>query len=1000
MAAPAIYSIRPGIPFVDALAAGILACHGEEPMALARVRVLLPNRRAGRALTLAFLRRNGGRPMLLPRMLPVGDLDEDELAFVEADAMEGADVDSLPPAMPPLARLLTLARLVKALRQPTPPDDLALRLARELARLIDQVHVERLAMADLARLVPDELAAHWQLTLEFLTALTGRWRDLLAAQGALDPADRRNRLLAAQARAWTERPPAEPIIAAGSTGSIPATADLIAVVATLPAGAVVLPGLDVDAPAAAWEAILDDPGHPQFGMARLLRRLGVERGAVRPWLAPGIDGTPPERTMLLNEAMRPAAAADLAAARPRLSAAAVDGLARIDAPGLSEEARAIALIMRETLEEPGRTAALVTADRGLARRVAAELARWGIEVDDSAGEPLAGTPPAVFLRLIADLLASELAPVPLLALLKHPLAAVGFSAADCRRRVRRLELTARRGERPVPGIEGLRAVAVDDASLRALIVALEEAMAPLLACKDAAAGGVAPLADWLAAHVAAAEALAATPAEAGAARLWAGEAGEALAGFIAELADTGGEPTLIGAADYPAVFDELLSGRVVRPRYGRHPRLQIWGTLEARLQHADRMVLGGLNEGSWPPEAPASPWMSRPMMNAFGLPLPERRIGLSAHDFVQACSAPQVWLTRAARVAGAPTVPSRWLLRLEALLDGPFADAVTARGARWLHWQEALDRPTAEARQRRPAPCPPLHVRPRNLSVTEIETWARDPYALYAKKILELEALAPIDPDPDAADFGRFVHQALDDFIRETPGDLADDALAHLLACGERAFGNMPRGAAVRAFWWPRFQQIARWFIGEERRRRRDRLGSVTEVKGLLVLETVSPPFTVRARADRIDQLKDGSLVTIDYKTGAPPSRREVGAGFAPQLPLEALIAMHGGFEGIPAGNVAALQYWQLKAVGSEITSLEGGTGETKLPPPADLAAQARRELETRIAAFDDPSTPYMPRPRPRYAPAYSDYEHLARIKEWSVVGGEDGDEGGSGDGG
>jgi ATP-dependent helicase/nuclease subunit B len=342
-------------------------------------------------------------------------------------------------------------------------------------------------------------------------------------------------------------------------------------------------------------------------------------------------------------------------------------------------------------------------------------------------------------------------------------------------------------------------------------------------------------------------------------------------------------------------------------------------------------------------------------------------------------------------------VPSRWLLRLEALTSGPLAAAVAARGARWLRWQEALDRPAFETRQPRPAPCPPLHVRPRELSVTEIETWVRDPYALFARKILGLKALAPIDPDPDAADFGRFVHQALDDFIGETPGDLADDALAHLLACGERHFGNMPREAAVRAFWWPRFQQIARWFVAAERQRRGNLERSATEVKGLLVLETVSPPFTVRARADRIDQLKDGSLVTIDYKTGAPPTRREVGAGFAPQLPLEALIAMHGGFEGIPAGNVAALEYWRLKATGGEIQGLEGG--RARLPPAPELAARARAQLEALIARFDDPSTPYLPRPRPRYAPAHSDYEHLARIKEWSVTGAEDGGEDGGGDG-
>jgi ATP-dependent helicase/nuclease subunit B len=991
LAAPAVFTIPLGTPFVDALAAGILAQHGLPQTALPRVSVLLPNRRACRALSLAFLRQNGGRPLLLPRLLPIGDLDEDELAFAEAEIAAGDAALDLPPAIAPLTRLLELARLVKETPRPTPSDDVALRLARELARLIDQAHIERLDFAKLTELVPGELAHHWELTLDFLLTLTRRWREVLAARQALDPAERRNRLLEAQAEAWAARPPDSPVIAAGSTGSIPATADLIAVVARLPRGAVVLPGLDMTAPDDVWDAILEEPTHPQHGMARLLARLAVDRRHVRPWPAPHLTAVSPGRAVLLHQALRPARAANLAAAIGEIDDEATAGLARLDAPGPGEEARAIALIMRETLEQPQRTAALVTADRGLARRVATELARWHIEVDDSAGEPLANTPPAVFLRLVVALAESGLAPLALLAVLKHPLAAAGLAPAACRRRTRRLELTLRRKTEGLPGFAGVEAIAAGDERLQSLIAGVTRAMAPLKRLYDRQVA--APLTAWITAHVAAAEALAETAEEPGAERLWAGDAGEALASLVAELGELDAAAFPVHAGDYMQVFDELLVGRVVRPAYGRHPRLQIWGPIEARLQSADRVILGGLNEGSWPPDAPANPWMSRPMMRAFGLPLPERRIGLSAHDFAQAATAPEVFLTRACRAAGSPTVPSRWLVRLDALIAGARRAAVCAAGVRWLAWQKALDQPSATQPQPRPEPRPPLAARPRDLAVTDVELWLRDPYALYAKHILKLKPLEPIDADPDAADFGQFMHQVLDDFARETPPPLPDDALARLLNIGERRFGNLPRPATVRAFWWPRFERIARWFIAEQRRREGELDATATEVKGAIVLETLAAPFRVRARADRIDQLKDGSLVIIDYKTGAPPTRKEVAAGFAPQLPLEAAIAARGGFEGVGQGVVAGLEYWRLKAAGSSVTPLDGG--RPALPPPPELARQTEERLRRWIALFDDPATPYVPRPRPRYAPRYSDYEHLARVKEWSVGGGEEGDESG-----
>lgn len=967
---PAVFTIPSGMPFVDALAAGIVAEVGEDPAALAPVRVLLPTRRAVRALIDAFLRRSAGRPLLLPTITPIGDIDEDELALGAGGEEMAADV-TLPPAIPELRRQLLLTRLILSLEGGRSTADKATRLAAELARLLDHVHTECLDFGRLADLVPEAFAEHWQTTLRFLEILTEHWPRILAEEGCLDPADRRVRLLRAQASAWRRAPPETPVIAAGSTGSIPATAELLAVVSRLPRGRLVLPGLDVDADDATWRAL--ESSHPQYGMARLLDLLEVDRRKVAAWPAPGITGTPPQRSALINLALRPPAASGGGEPLPE---GALCGVGRIDAPGAEEEARSIALIMRRTLEDGPRTAALITADRALARRVGEELQRWGIAVDDSAGRPLAQTPPGAFLRLIARMVGDNLAPVPVLAALKHPLAAGGLAVAEFRARVRRLERAALRGPRPAAGIAGLRA-ATDDAKARELVDRLAARIGPFA---ELLAAGHAPIPELLRAHVAMGEALAESDAMAGAARLWAGDAGEAAAGFIAELDQAAADSPPIDTAGYSALLDVLMAGRTVRPRYGRHPRLAIWGPLEARLQAADVTIVGGLNEGTWPPKAEASPWMSRPMMKAFGLPLPERRIGLSAHDFTQAFCAGEVWLTRARRVEGAPAVESRWLLRLANLLQGGGAGEPAAEGP-WLAWQEALDAGAPAVRIEPPAPRPPVAARPRRLSVTQIETWMRDPYAIYARHILGLSALKPIDADPGAADYGAFVHAALDRFIAEHPEGPAADALERLLAIGRQAVGTLLDRPGVAAFWWPRFGRIARWFIQEEQERASSIAARASEVEGNLVLEAPHGPFELIARADRIDTLTDGTLAVIDYKTGAVPKQAEVAAGFAPQLPLEAAIAETGGFGEALRRRVSSLEYWRLT----------GGTAPGERKPlkeePEALIEAAINGLHRLVAAFDLAETPYRARPRPAMAPEYSDYLHLARVKEWSAGG-------------
>jgi len=966
-------TIPPGVPFLDALAKGLLARIGD-PLHLADAQILLPTRRAARALSEAFLRHGGGAAMLLPRMVPLGDVDAAELDLGAAGELGIAESLDLAPAIEEPRRQLLLTQLILKQSEERTPDHAA-RLARELARLLDQVHTEGLSFADLPSLVPPDLAQHWQITLRFLEIVSEAWPAILAAEGLLDPADRRRKLMALQAEAWRKAPPATPVIVAGSTGSIRATAELMKVVAGLPQGELVLPGLDRLADEATWAAIGEEPTHPQHTLFRLLAHLEVGRDRVATW---PVEGAPEPRAAFLQHALKPAATTDAwhGEAAP---AASIGDIRRLDLPTAEAEARAIALALREALEEPGRRAMLVTPDRSLGRRVAAEMARWDIAVDDSGGQPLAASPPGTFLRLLLAAAETKLAPVELLALLKHPLAACGREPQRFREYARALERAVLRGPRPAPGIDGLLAAigglrdAEERGHLAAFVRDLGARLAPLI---DTLASGETTLAQLLHGHLAAAEALAASEAEQGPDRLWQGEAGEALSEALAEI-DLASDafPPLRGAA-YPGLYAALTDGLVVRPLRGQHPRLAILGPLEARLQTADVVVLGGLNEGTWPADPAADPWLSRPMRAGFGLPSPERRIGLSAHDFVELASAPRVVLTRAERVEGTPTVASRWLLRLDVVLGTEGADRLGSGTAAMRGWIDALDAPDGPVRPTAPPePRPPAEARPTRLPVTEIERLMRDPYAVYARRVLGLKRLDPVDADPGAAERGRFIHAALDRFVAAYPDALPEHAFARLLDIGREAFGAALARPGIETFWWPRFERIARWFLDEEALRRPLLAASATETRGEIAIDG----FTLTALADRIDRQKTGGLAIIDYKTGLVPKNDDVGLGLSPQLPLEALIAEEGRFDRVDRGPVARLEYWRLSGGDppGEIKPLGNGDLRT-------LIDEAQAGLRRLIEKFADPSTPYRSRPDPLFGPRYSDYDHLARVKEWS----------------
>jgi ATP-dependent helicase/nuclease subunit B len=987
---PKLYTISPDRPFLGTVASGLFAMTGSDPLALTRMTLLLPTRRAARALREAFLRAlpdRGGpnKLLLLPRIRPVGELDADETVAPNGEG--DADTVAVPPAISELRRRLLLTQLVlrwgdRRGHDPVLPGQAA-ALAATLARLLDEMATEGASFERLHDLVPDALAAHWQIVSRFLEILPQHWPSLLAADGTIDPADRRNRLIFRLAARLRQSPPDDPFFTVGLTGGFPAMTELIRVVASLEKCSVLLYGVDRSRDAIEWGAIEEDEGHPQYQHARLLRALDLSPADVADWpendLVPvaGCDAkTRGQRMWLIGEALRPAATTDAWRDLPRLPAAVLDGFSRYECANPHEEALTIALLLRRKIETPGATAALVTPDRELARRVAAELRRWHIEIDDSAGVPLNRTPPGAFLRLVLDLAANALAPVPLLAALKHPLAAGGISPASFRDFARRLE-QAIRGPRPAPGFAGLRAaLGKAEPHLRRFVDRLEACLGAL---PELLTAHSVPLARFVTAHVEAAERLAATDQSTGSERLWSESAGEAAARFCLDLIEAAESFPALPGRHYPALFEALAAGAVVRPVYGRHPRLAIWGLFEARLQQADLVVLGGLNEGTWPGPAVHDPWMSRQMRREFDIGMPERAVGVAAHDFAHACAAPEVVLTRAVRSGGAPTVPSRWLLRLDAVLRATGLEEDLRPEPEILAAADGLD---AALYQPLPlaAACPPLSARPRKLSVTQIETWLGDPYAIYARHILDLRALKEIDADPTRADLGICIHEALADFVRSFPRELPADPVGELLTAGRRRFGPLLSRPGAWAFWWPRFERIARWLAEEERTYRAGVKESFVECSGSLpLLGLPGGPFELTAKADRIDRLASGGFVLVDYKTGSVPSKGAVQAGWAPQLPLEAAILRDGNFGEI-SGIPAALEYWRLggRVPAGQRCPIDDGD-------PAALVDRALARLRALIGHFDDPAAPYLAVPVPSRRPRFSDYEHLERVGQSGV---------------
>ena len=962
-----ILTSRLGQPLLKSLAEFMLNKFGDNPLDLSSALVLLPTNRAVRALKEKFVELSGGKALMLPMIKSVGDIADDTF-FTYAQEEKVIDRDE---------RRLALTALISdkakecGLQKPSP--DIALGLADNLAGLMDSADFYEIDWDKLNDFVPLDYAEHWQKNLEFLQVIISSFPEFLKKEGKVNVAEGQISALRRKIKFWQDNPLQNMVIAAGIAGMFPSTAELLLCVAKMPKGMVIFRSLDKELPDDVWDNL--DETHPQYQLKHLLGKMGIERSQVG-WFGDdfAFDKVLSSRADFIRKAMYPATSSDKwQYEKGNISLDSLKGVYRINAKNETEEALAAALIFRQVLETEGKTALLICPDSAFAKRVSFELQRYGLDLEDSGGRMLADTPVGVFLNLLAQAAADKFSLRSLLPLLKHPLAAGGMKPSDFRLKVRQWEKSKRETY-----AETLSCPVSDDflEPLGVIFRSDEEV----------------PFEDILREHLHLAERLASTDTEDGGLRLWQSDAGVAAAELMAKTAQYAGRYLgKINPLYYPDLFRQLLGGHLIRSNYKQHPRLDMLGVLEGRMQTADTVIIAGLNEGVYPKEAEFSPWLSYSMTKDMGLELPDEKTGLEALDFMEQFMTPEVYLLRSNKKDGAGTVPSRWLLRMDSFASVVWGESEDFKGFNdngFESYISGFDTPTYNEIKpiSPPEPRPPACLRPMELSVTEVEKFMRDPYSIYAKHILKLSPLEDIDKKPGYNEYGTVVHSVFENFVRKNETRVPANALEQMKTLGEAAFKKSGIDGAALAFWWPEFLRVAEWFLKKQRELSPVLAKIVAEEKRKIKIPLSVGDFTLTGKIDRMDILKDGTCHLIDYKTGTVPSQKQVNNHLAPQLPLEAAMIRKGAFEdkGVKADiPVESWEFWKIsgKASGSYVAQVCDNAEKS-----VKLSDEVYNGFISWLEEYAKEETPYYAAPRANYMLKYSDYEHLERIKEWKIV--------------
>lgn len=939
-----VFNVPGGETFLETLSQFLIHGAKQDPLHNAKTLIFLPTRRACRHLTENVGRLSQNHPIVLPRMIPITDIPNDLLpVHYQRD---------LVPAVNAFSRLGLLSKLVYEAGQKilgVSYND-AMQLASSLIELLDEAGDEGVQLTNFKKIVPEVYAEHWQKILNFFEVLTDKWPRILKEKNVMDPAYRRTIILEKLTESWQKEPPKTPIIGAGLTGTLPSVARLLKSIKDLPRGLILIPGLDHTLDEAHWQSL--PYSHPQYALSRLLKIMDITRSDIKNW---SLGSNVSSRQQLFQNIFHPY---DLRNAKTKdlIEEGALKNITLLEVSNDEEEASSVAMILRGVLEAPQKTGALITPDRTLAKRVLVHLRRWGLSVDDSAGTRLCETLHGRFFALSAALLFKEFDSVTFLSFLKHPFCRFGMSTKLIRSQSRDFEKNYLRGKE----LKGDPSRIECYHSLWSRVV--EDAQHAWQLQKQKATS----LKFLIEVHVKFCDAASKRHQDETGFSLWQDDIGQASRDFFENLLKSASDFTDLRAEDYPGFLQNFLASERVRQPWGHHPRLFIYGPLEARLMRPDVVVLGGLNEGVWPKGKSESPWLSNTMKTQIGLPDSEQNIGFMAHDFCQFLQCDEVYLSRSQRSQGTPTFPSRWVLRLKTVLKGVDKESTIYPAQNWLGWRQLLDQPKEIVSVKRPKACPPVSARPKKLRVTQIDLLSKDPYGLYVDEILKLRPLSELGLELNEAFFGSVVHKVL-----EKSTKLKDLTLENLESLGMEFFAPHTRHPKVTYYWMPRFRKVAENFLKIITQRSHVK-AIYAEIQGA---NEVIPGFTLTTKIDRLELHEGQAVKLIDYKTGKAPSYSEVQKQNALQLPLEGLLVQRGALsDRVSATKVIGLEYWQLQTEQDEAV--------VELGDVDHLIQEAQKRLRYLVEYYDDPSTAY----RPPLTAEKTLYPHLARNAEWLSI--------------
>jgi ATP-dependent helicase/nuclease subunit B len=1009
---PTVFNIPAGVSFFDCLAQGIIQHYNNQPELFSKITIFLPSKQNIKTLKESFFKINHGKILLLPKIRSLGDMLDNEMSLLPDIETSPYAILSQKKVINYKSRHLALTRFILETFKSTKNANISYQegfsLAATLLELLDSLQLEQISPTILKEIKIDGYIENWQKNLDIINSVTELWTNYLVSHNYCDPIIHRNAIFNYLSHYWLNNPSNAPVIIAGSIDSTPASAHFIKSIGCLEKGCIVLSGLDTGLTEKDIHNL--NPNHPQYELYKLIHYFGNDVASIENWTSTDkfLTNRHKQRQKLCHEIMRSSETTESwINIAERLSnhdiSQAIQDINIIHAPNERKEASAIALIIREAMETPNKSIALVTPNRLLVQRVKAILTRWNIIPNDSAGIALSSLPQGIYFKLLCDVLESNFAPIQLLSFLKHPFSNAGFAKGDFKTQVYRLEKQILRGVAPSNGLQGYRQALklkiellknksdIDAEKSKhlhlslSLIDFLERLFSPIIALDD-----YCTMTDFTETFINLINQCACTDTQNATELFWSDDAGQCANDLLSSFIDISDS---LGFLPKQAIYNhikEFSAKTSIHKNFGYDKNVFIWGTSEARLQQADIMILAGLTEGSWPVSPQANIWLSRPMQEQLGLTTPERHIGLSAHEFVQAICSSKIFLTYSAESNGSPNIPSRWIISLENIIQGVFTSTDILKNlynTPYLSWLEQLDNTDIiPIPAKRPMPKPPINLRPKAISVTDAEKWLRDPYTIYCKHILNLKKLNGIDEELNASEKGTIIHKLFNDFTIATqtgfhgsPEQIMNNIVNNLLE-------SLKQRPLLYIFWGNRLHYICTQFVEFEIERRKKLTPILSEIDGKISFQTTQGDFTIKARCDRIDLTQDNQAIIVDYKTSSSsaPSYEQMKIGLAPQLPLQAIILEQGGF-GKPYQSCAAhyIIVNETKNPPFEIKEMKSKQSLSSDKPFNALIHDIFEDFKIWVEKYNDINTAYISRRLPQFLKYEGDYDHLARVKEW-----------------